>query len=179
MLEKNIKTIYLAGGCFWGTEKFLSLISGVLETEVGYANGRTKNPSYEEVLTNDTGHAETVKVIFDTEKVSLKEILSLFYQTIDPTTKNRQGNDVGTQYRTGIYYEDEDDKIVIKNSINNLAKDFIEPIQIEVMPLINYYKAEDYHQKYLDKNPQGYCHIGNSAFEKAQNFIPKNKIICK
>jgi methionine-S-sulfoxide reductase len=175
MLEKNIKTIYLAGGCFWGTEKYLSLISGVLETEVGYANGKTKDPSYEDVCTKETGHAETVKVIFDSDKISLAEILTLFYETIDPTAKNRQGNDIGAQYRSGVYYVDDDDKKIIQESINKLSNSYTESIQVEVLPLINYYKAEDYHQKYLDKNPYGYCHIGKDAFEKAESFTPQTK----
>ncbi|NLL56788.1 MAG: peptide-methionine (S)-S-oxide reductase MsrA [Clostridiales bacterium] len=172
MLEKNKKTIYLAGGCFWGTEKFLSLINGVVDTEVGYANGKTKNPTYEDVCRRNTGHAEAVKVTYDTEKVSLKEILWLFFETIDPTSKNRQGNDVGAQYRTGIYYQDEDYRQVILDQVKELSHLYSKLLEIEVMPLINYYRAEEYHQKYLDKNPNGYCHITADMFNKAKNFIP-------
>lgn len=177
MEKEIIKNIYLAGGCFWGTEKYLSLISGVVATEVGYANGKTKNPSYEDVCRKGTGHAETVKVSYS-GNILLKEILEIFYEAIDPTQLNRQGNDIGTQYRSGIYYVDEDDKEIIENSIADLAKKYAEPIQIEVMPLINYYKAEEYHQKYLEKNPYGYCHIGSYEFNKAKTFTPSGKY-CK
>lgn len=160
--------IYLAGGCFWGSEKYLSLINGIVETEVGYANGETENPTYEQVCRNNAGHAETVKVIYDSNKISLEKILELYYDIIDPLAINRQGNDVGVQYRTGIYYTDETDRIIIQKSINQLAERYNKPIAIEVKPLLNYCAAEDYHQKYLDKNPRGYCHIGADKFAKAK-----------
>lgn len=161
------KVIYLAGGCFWGTEKYLSMIKGVVETEVGYANGRTEDPSYEDVCRKDTGHAETVKVTYDPEQISLSLLLKLFYDAIDPLSVNRQGNDVGTQYRSGIYYVDEEDLEIIGDSLKKLQRRFDRPVMIEVMPLQNYYKAEEYHQKYLDKNPYGYCHIGRDKFVNA------------
>ncbi len=183
---ENVKEIYLAGGCFWGTEKYLSLIFGVLKTEVGYANGKTENPSYEDVCYKKTCHAETVKVIYDTEKTNLESILKLFYDVIDPVAKNRQGNDVGEQYRSGIYYTDINDKIVIINSLKELQQKYNKPIAIEVKPLENYCTAEEYHQKYLEKNPHGYCHIGNEKFEKAQQtrdekieYNPKSKDVLK
>lgn len=162
------KEIYLAGGCFWGTEKYLSNINGILETEVGYANGNTKNPTYEEVCHNNTGHAETVKVIYDSNLISLGYILELYYDVINPTSINRQGGDVGSQYRTGIYYVEADDKDIIETSIKELQKKYDKPIAIEVLGLENYYPAEEYHQKYLDKNPAGYCHISHEKFEKAK-----------
>ncbi len=162
------KIIYLAGGCFWGTEKYLSGIKGIIKTDVGYANGNTENPSYEDVCYNNTGHAETVRVVYDTEAVSLSFILNLYYDVINPTSVNRQEADRGTQYRTGIYYIDENDLAVIKNSITELQKKYDKPIAIEVLPLKNYYLAEEYHQKYLDKNPSGYCHISTEKFEKAK-----------
>ncbi len=162
------KEIYLAGGCFWGTEKYLSLVKGIVDTEVGYANGRTQNPSYEDVCRRDTGHAETVKVLYNPEEISLSFILKLFYDVIDPVSINRQGNDIGSQYRTGIYYVDETDREIIKDSINELQKSLDRPVAIEVMPLQNYFKAEEYHQRYLDKNPYGYCHIGGEKFKKAE-----------
>ena len=170
MVNNNIKLkeIYLAGGCFWGTEKYFSLVPGIVETEVGYANGNTKNPTYEDVCFKDTGHAETVKVRYNPDEIKLEFILKLFYDVIDPTSVNRQGNDVGTQYRTGIYYVDEDDKDTILNSVKELQKSYTKPIAIEVMPLQNYSAAEEYHQKYLDKNTDGYCHIDRSKFEKAR-----------
>ena len=163
-----MKTIYLAGGCFWGTEKYLSLIPGVETTSVGYANGRTENPSYEDVCHNDTGHAETVKVGYDPSRISLGLLLELFYDVIDPTSLNRQGHDVGTQYRTGIYYVDESDRETIIDSVTLLQKSYEKPLMVEVKALENYYPAEEYHQKYLDKNPGGYCHIGTAKFEKAR-----------
>lgn len=166
--KETIKEIYLAGGCFWGTEKYLSLVKGIVSTEVGYANGNTQNPTYEDVCHKNTGHAETVKVLYDPNIVSLEFILKLYYDVINPISINRQGNDIGTQYRTGIYYTDDRDKEIINESIKELQKKYDKPIAIEVMPLKNYYRAEEYHQKYLDKNPNGYCHIGRDKFEKAE-----------
>lgn len=162
------KVIYLAGGCFWGTEKYLENIPGILSTEVGYANGNTINPTYEEVCHNNTGHAETVKVEYDDERIGLLYLLELYYDVINPISINRQGGDIGSQYRTGIYFIDDSDESVIRGSINELQKKYKEKIAIEVKPLSNYYKAEEYHQKYLDKNPMGYCHIGADKFEKAK-----------
>ena len=164
----DLKTIYLAGGCFWGTEKYLSALEGVVTTEVGYANGRTENPSYEDVCYKNTGHAETVKVEYDANVLPLKDLLILFYEVIDPISVNRQGNDVGTQYRTGIYYIDETDLPIIKESLKELKREYPVPLAIEVEPLSNYYPAEEYHQKYLDKNPGGYCHIGEAEFANAK-----------
>ena len=163
--------IYLAGGCFWGTEKYIASIHGVLSTEVGYANGKTLNPTYEEVCTNNTGHAETVHVVYDPGIVSLAFLLELYYEAIDPTSYNRQGGDFGIQYRTGIYYVDDKDLPVIESSISKLQKRIDKPLAIEVKRLENFSPAEEYHQKYLDKNPAGYCHIGRSKIEKAANAI--------
>lgn len=166
--NKTLKEIYLAGGCFWGTEKYFAGIPGVIKTDVGFANGTTKNPSYEEVCHNNTGHAETVHVEYDPKKVRLEFLLDLYYDVIDPTSVNRQGGDIGTQYRTGIYYVDEEDAGMIHNSIKKLQLNYDKPIAVEVLPLNNYYPAEKYHQKYLDKNPNGYCHIGKQKFEQAK-----------
>ena len=166
--NENIKEIYLAGACFWGVEKYLSLIKGVVSTEVGYANGNTENPTYEDVCYRNTGHAETVKVLYKQDEISLERILNLYYEIVDPLAKNKQGNDVGTQYRTGIYYVDDWDKGVIASSLRELQKRYDKPVLIEMMPLRNYYTAEEYHQKYLDKNPDGYCHIGEEKFEKCK-----------
>jgi len=163
--------IYLAGGCFWGTEKYLSSIRGVLSTQVGYANGNTENPTYEEVCRNNTGHAETVRVIYDPAVLPLEFLLELYYESVDPVSVNRQGGDVGAQYRTGIYYIDENDRPVIDRSIAKLQTRYKEPIAIEVEPLRNFYPAEEYHQKYLDKNPFGYCHIPRAKFEKAARAV--------
>ncbi len=167
-LNEDLKEIYLAGGCFWGTEMYLSQVQGIVETEVGYANGNTENPTYEDVCHRNTGHAEAVKVLYHPGKIRLEFILKLFYDVIDPIAVNRQGNDVGTQYRTGIYYVDAQDEEIILTSIKELQRNYTRPIAIEVMPLANYFPAEEYHQKYLDKNPHGYCHIGRDKFEKAR-----------
>ncbi|MGE4354519.1 MAG: peptide-methionine (R)-S-oxide reductase MsrB [Oscillospiraceae bacterium] len=160
--------IYLAGGCFWGIEKYLAAIHGVQSTETGYANGKTHNPTYEEVCYKDTGHAETVHVVYDPEIVPLEFLLALYYEAVDPVSVNRQGGDVGVQYRTGIYYVDEGDRPVIGRSIARLQKRYDKPIAIEVKPLFSFTPAESYHQKYLDKNPGGYCHIREETFEKAE-----------
>ncbi len=162
------KEIYLAGGCFWGTEKYLENIPGILSTEVGYANGNTENPTYKEVCCKNTGHAETVKVEYDDDRIGLPHILKLYYDVINPVSINRQGGDSGTQYRTGIYFTADRDEAVIQESINGLQKKYREKIAIEVMPLANYCRAEEYHQKYLDKNPDGYCHIGAHKIEQAR-----------
>lgn len=166
-MEKQSE-IYLAGGCFWGTEHFLKQIRGVESTEAGYANGNTKNPTYEEVCHNNTGFAETVKVVYNPQEVSLGLILDLYFKTIDPTSINRQGNDRGSQYRTGIYYTNPADLPVIRNAISALEKNYVKPIVVEVEPLKNFYKAEGYHQDYLDKHPGGYCHISPQLFELAR-----------
>jgi peptide-methionine (S)-S-oxide reductase len=154
-----MKEIVLAGGCFWGIEEFLSRIDGVVETEVGYANGRTPNPTYEDVCYKNTFYAEVCKVRYDESKLSLERLLDKFWSVIDPTTLNRQGPDVGSQYRTGIYYLDESDLEKILKSKEAEQSKYDKKIATEVKPLENYYKAEEYHQKYLKKNPAGYCHI--------------------
>lgn len=154
-----MKRIILGGGCFWGVEEFFSRVNGVINTEVGYANGRMKNPTYEDVCYGNTYFAEVCVVDYDEEKLSLEEILNKFWSIIDPTTLNRQGNDVGSQYRTGIYYVDKADEEIILQNLDNLQKKYIKKIVTEAKPLENYYKAEEYHQKYLKKNPNGYCHI--------------------
>ncbi|MCL2397741.1 MAG: peptide-methionine (S)-S-oxide reductase MsrA [Defluviitaleaceae bacterium] len=166
------KTIYLAGGCFWGVEKYLSLVIGVTTTQVGYANGHTKNPTYEEVCGGGTGHAEAVRVDYDPDQLSLDALLEHFFNIIDPTAKNRQGADVGNQYRTGIYHVHPEDVGVAAESLAHLQKHFYETVVVENLPLTSYYPAEEYHQKYLDKNPGGYCHIPSSKFEEAGETPP-------
>ncbi|KUK48854.1 MAG: methionine-R-sulfoxide reductase [Actinobacteria bacterium 66_15] len=169
---EDMATIYFAGGCFWGLEKYFSLVNGVVATDVGYANGTTDTPSYEEVCSGRTGHAETVRVDYDPAVAPLSFLLELFYEAIDPVSVNRQGNDVGTQYRTGIYYTDPAERAVIDRSIASLQDGYDRPIAIEVAPLTNYFSAEGYHQDYLEKNPGGYCHIGFAEFEHARNARP-------
>lgn len=163
--------IYFAGGCFWGLEKYLASIHGVKSTQVGYANGNRESPTYEEVCHSNTGHAETVKVTYDPAVLPLEFLLDLYYEAIDPLSHNRQGGDVGTQYRTGIYYVSTEDAPVIETSIAKLQSRFSESIAIEVLPLQNFSAAEEYHQEYLNKNPGGYCHIGKAQFERAANAI--------
>ncbi len=165
------KEIYLAGGCFWGTEKYLKSLPGVKRTDVGYANGSTENPSYEDVCHRNTGHAETVRVLYAPEEISLTHILHMYFDVIDPTSLNRQGNDIGSQYRTGIYYVDPEDESIIRAAVSKLQEKYEKPIAIEIKPLENYYLAEEYHQDYLTKNPGGYCHIGAAAFDKASRAL--------
>ena len=167
---KDRKEIYFAGGCFWGTQHFLSLVPGVLETEVGYANSKVANPSYAEVCTGRTGAAETVRVAYDPSKVGVEELVELYMLTIDPTSVNRQGNDVGTQYRTGIYYADTHQAEMINKALEPYRLRYGGRFAVEVEPLANFYAAEPYHQGYLEKNPGGYCHIDPALFEIARNY---------
>ena len=158
--QENLKTIYLAGGCFWGTDAYMARVLGVAETESGYANGHAPLPvTYEEVCTEATGYAETVKVVYDVTRVTLDEILEEFFSITNPTTLNRQAADVGTRYRSGIYYVDEADVPVIRAMIGRVQARLPEPIVTEVALLSSYQAAEGYHQNYLDKNPNGYCHV--------------------
>lgn len=155
--------IYLAGGCFWGTEHYLGLVPGVVSVESGYANGRTSQPSYREVCSG-SGHAEAVHVVYAPDVLPLEELLELYYESIDPTAKNRQGNDVGEQYRSGIYYAPKSGKVhgeaaVIFDSLKRLQEKIGKPVAIEARPLVNFYRAEEEHQRYLEKHPNGYCHI--------------------
>jgi len=163
-----MKEIYLAGGCFWGTEHSLKLIDGVENTQVGYANGNKANPTYKEVCSGSTHAAETVKVEYDAGKVDLPFLIDLYFKIIDPTSVNRQGEDEGEQYRTGIYFTDANDEPVIRQTVEMLAKNYSKPLAVEVLPLQNFYDAEEYHQDYLDKNPQGYCHVHPELFELAR-----------
>ena len=153
------KEIYLAGGCFWGTEHYFKQIRGVISTEAGYVNGNTSNPTYEEVYTDTTGFAECVKICYDSDIVELRLLLEMYFRSIDPTSLNRQGNDVGTRYRTGIYYTTTDDLATIEEVYNDIQRIIGEELMVELEPLRSFYPAEEYHQDYLDKNPTGYCHI--------------------
>ncbi len=159
-----MKTIYLAGGCFWGMQKYLDQFEGVVNTLVGYANGSTENPTYEEVKHNNTGHAETVRVTFDEKKLSLTGLLDRYFAVIDPLSVNQQGEDIGIQYRTGIYYQDAELLPEIQANVEKVSEKVGKPLAVEVKPLENFYEAEESHQKYLEKNPGGYCHIGGCFF---------------
>ena len=163
----HIKDIYLAGGCFWGMERYFKQITGVEATEVGFANGRTENPTYQEVYTDATGYAETVRVSYNPEVVSLGFLLQLFFKAIDPTSLNKQGSDEGTRYRTGIYFTDIEDLPIIEKAYQQEQRRYQQPLAVEKKPLENFYAAEEYHQGYLDKNPTGYCHLPLSLFKFA------------
>ena len=153
------KEIYLAGGCFWGVQAYFDRMPGVVETSVGYANGQTENPTYEDVCFGNSGHAETVQIRYDPGKLELRTILRHFFKIIDPLSENRQGNDVGVQYRTGIYCTTPEALQTAKEALCEEQAKFSEPLAVELLPLEHYFPAEEYHQKYLEKNPGGYCHI--------------------
>lgn len=163
-----MKTIYFAGGCFWGTQKYFDQFEGVTRTEVGYANGPDNAPSYQDVCAS-SGHAETVLVEFDESIISLEKLINCYFLVIDPTSVNRQGHDTGIQYRTGIYYSDPDMLGTILKEYKKEEELVGEPLAVEVKPLENFFTAEEYHQKYLDKNPAGYCHIPAEFFTLADD----------
>ncbi|MCJ7688075.1 MAG: peptide-methionine (S)-S-oxide reductase MsrA [Clostridiaceae bacterium] len=154
-----MKTIVVAGGCFWGVEAYMSRINGIIETVVGYANGEVKDPTYNEVCGGKTGHAEACLKSYDEEVVSLEKILNKFWGIIDPVVSNRQGPDIGNQYRSGIYYTDIMDLEIILKTKDAVQSKYNKTIFTEIQPLSCFYDAEYYHQKYLQKNPEGYCHI--------------------
>ena len=158
-----MKTIYLAGGCFWGMQKFLDQFDGVIETEVGYANGTEPAPSYQHVC-RSSGHAETVRIVYDPDRISLTELLNYYFLVIDPLSVNRQGGDSGIQYRTGIYYTEESQFPEIEAVYQSEEEKAGASLAVELLPLENFFPAEEYHQKYLDKNPGGYCHIPSRYF---------------
>ncbi|MFI3237553.1 MAG: peptide-methionine (S)-S-oxide reductase MsrA [Lachnospiraceae bacterium] len=164
------RKIYLAGGCFWGVEAYFKNIKGVVKTSVGYANGISDSAVYKEL--SKTLHAETVEVVFDPEIVGLSFLLDMYFQIIDPTSINKQGGDIGTQYRTGIYYCDESDVSIIQDALAELRTHFELPLAIEVEPLRHYCHAEDMHQDYLTINPTGYCHIRPSMISDAKSAVP-------
>ena len=170
------KDIYLSGGCFWGTEHYFKQLMGVVETEVGFANGHTANPTYQEVYTDQTGHAETVHVRYNPQEVSLAFLLRMFFKAIDPTSLNKQGHDEGTRYRTGIYYTDAADRPVIDSIYAEEQALYDQPLAVERQPLDRFYTAEEYHQDYLDKNPDGYCHLPLSLFEFARKAKEKLEV---
>lgn len=174
-----MKEIYLAGGCFWGVQKYFDLIDGVIGTEVGYINGKTKNPSYKDVC-DGSGHAEVVHVIYNSEIISLTRLLNYYFYMIDPTSFHKQGEDEGVQYRTGIYYTDKKDVETIVNALEALQQQYDKPIVVEVEEVKNFKRAEKYHQKFLEKHPFSYCHIPNYKFRELLNsdmafYVTKHK----
>ncbi|MBR5403389.1 MAG: peptide-methionine (S)-S-oxide reductase MsrA [Bacteroidales bacterium] len=155
-----LKDIWFAAGCFWGAQKFFKRIEGVDFTEVGFANGLVDNPSYEQVYTDTTGHAECVHVRYNPSVVSLEKLAELYFKVIDPLSLNKQGEDEGTRYRTGVFYADDNDVTILKEVFVNVMRELgVDSIPVELLPLSCFYRAEDFHQDYLDKNPNGYCHI--------------------
>ena len=166
----TVKEIYFAGGCFWGTEHFIRQFDGVLETMVGYANGHVENPSYEQVYTDGTGHAECVKVTYDSEMISLSSLCRMFFRSIDPLLVNRQGEDKGTRYRTGIYWSDNEDRATVEAIYAEIQERFDSPLAVEKSELKSFYSAEEYHQDYLVRNPEGYCHISPATLAFARVY---------
>ena len=162
------KTIFLAGGCFWGVQHYLKQINGVLETQTGFANGNTENPDYEQVYTDRTGYAETVRVVFDPDILPLRKLLDLYFLCIEPTSVNRQGEDEGTRYRTGIYYIDPEDCPVINEVFRQVQHGYSNPLAVEGEALRAFFPADESHQDYLDKHPDGYCHLPAALFEMAR-----------
>ena len=167
-----MKKIVLAGGCFWGVEAYYKRVKGVLATKSGYVNGKTLEVTYEEVCTGETGHVEACYIEYDENIISLRMILNHLFRIIDPTSLNKQGGDIGTQYRTGIYYIDLADKEEIEQYIEDQRDSYSKPIVVEVQPLKNFYDAEEYHQSYLEKNPGGYCHVNFSVLKDEERQNP-------
>lgn len=166
--EDNLQEIWLAGGCFWGVEAYMSRVYGVYDVTSGYANGNTENPTYEQVVRENTGHAETVHVKYDPDRVDLEKLLTYYFKIIDPTLLNQQGNDRGKQYRTGIYYTNEADRAIIDRVMAKEQERYDDLIVTEVEPLNNFTLAEEYHQDYLEKNPNGYCHVEFDSLENQE-----------
>ncbi|MBD3248423.1 peptide-methionine (S)-S-oxide reductase MsrA [Candidatus Woesearchaeota archaeon] len=154
-----------AAGCFWGVEAAFKKIKGVVSTTVGYTGGSKKDPSYEDICSGDTGHAEAVLVEYDPEKVSYERLLDVFWQIHEPTSLDKQGNDIGSQYRAVIFYHDEAQKRSAERSLKEKQKEYDEKIMTQIKKAEKFYKAEDYHQDYLDKNKGGYCHIDLNSIE--------------
>ena len=163
------REIWFAGGCFWGVEEYYSRIPGVLDVVSGYANGTTENPTYREVCSGRTGHAETVRITYDPARVRLETLARQFFRIVDPLSVNRQGNDVGSQYRTGLYYKDEADRDILAAVMAEEQKKYTKKLAVELLPLTAFYPAEEYHQDYLKKNPGGYCHI---SFDSLKDIEP-------
>lgn len=164
-----IQDLYFAAGCFWGAQKFFSLMRGVTFTEVGFANGFTDNPTYQEVYTDRTGYAETVHLQYDSEVIGEERLTDLFLKAVDPLSVNKQGEDEGTRYRTGVYYVSQEQVPGIRAALERVSESLGSPLAVECCPLRNFVRAEEYHQGYLDKNPGGYCHLSPAVFQLAEN----------
>lgn len=161
----GLRKVVLGGGCFWGVEEYYRRLKGVVSTRVGYAQGNVDHPRYEDVKRQLTQHREVVEVVYDASAISLERLLDHLFRMIDPTVKNRQGNDIGESYQAGMYYENDEDQAVMKQFIASRQPQYQEPIVVEVDRLKRFWDAEDYHQEYLIKNPTGYCHVDFSKIQ--------------
>ena len=170
--NSKLQTIYLAGGCFWGVEAYISRIPGVQDAISGYANGIGENPTYADVVREKRKFAETVEVKYDPDRIELTDLLTRFFRIINPTSVNKQGNDVGISYRSGVYYTNESDLPVIEAVVAKEQKRYDKKIVTEVLPLTNFYKAEEEHQDYLEKHPDGYCHVDLSILDQPVKVDP-------
>ncbi|MGM9941500.1 MAG: peptide-methionine (S)-S-oxide reductase MsrA [Bulleidia sp.] len=168
-LEKGTDVIYLAGGCFWGMERVFQMLDGVVNTTVGYVNGNIPHPSYEDIIRNETGYRECVRVIYDTEQIDLSTILKAYFLCIDPTVQNRQKEDIGSQYQTGIYYRNPS-RLPEIETVYNSEKQNHDAFFVELGRLQCFYEAEEYHQNYLIRHPDGYCHITPVDLEKVRKL---------
>lgn len=178
--DSDLHKIYFAGGCFWGVEAYFARLYGVEDTVSGYANGTGADPTYEEVIQGDRKFAETVEVTYDPERISLESLVDHLFQVIDPTTENQQGNDRGVQYRSGIYYTGDTEKAIVETAVKDEAQYYKEKIVTEAVPLENFYPAEEFHQDYLEKNPNGYCHINLHSLDgMTVDAIAKDEEIVK
>lgn len=170
-VERELDVIYFAGGCFWGVEAFFSQMPGVHDVTSGYANGSGENPTYEDVISGEMGFVEAVEVQYDPDEVELSKLITYYFKAINPTTLNQQGNDIGIQYRTGIYYVNDKDALVIDELITAERKKYDKAVVTEVLPLTNYFLAEEEHQDFLVKNPNAYCHIDMSILDDLNSLI--------
>lgn len=170
LIEDNKKTFIAAGGCFWGIQKYYSLVNGVLSATAGYIGGNTESPTYKEIKTGSTNHAEAVLVEYDSTKTDLKKLLDHYFFITDPTTLNRQKNDKGTQYRSILYYNDKKEKELIEEYINAIQDSYKNQIVTEINEMTDFWPAEKYHQYYLDKNPRGYCHLTSYHFKYVEEI---------
>ena len=176
-MKTMMKEIYFAGGCFWGTEHYMRQFEGVVETTTGYANGSLPDPAYEQVYTDLTGHVECVKVMYDPEIMSLATLCRFFFRSIDPLLKDRQGNDIGTRYRTGIYWVDEEDRLAVEAVYTEIQSRYDRPLMVEQCSLECFFPAEEYHQDYLLKNPSGYCHLSPAELQFAKTYTHITKAL--
>lgn len=160
--------LYIAGGCFWGVEAYFRALKGVIDTKAGYAQSNVPFPTYEGVCSGKTGAVEAVEITYDKEIISLETVLEHMFRFVDPVSLNKQGNDVGTQYRSGIYYEQDSDRTIISSFLGEVQRNYSETIVVEVEKIANFYVAEEYHQKYLEKNPRGYCHVNLGLITKSE-----------